>query len=305
MKIPIDSILPNPEQPRREFDREALDELKRSILAYDLLQPITVEEAGDHYILIDGERRLRACRLANFAEIEATVRPALNGNGKQERLAMALVANLQRSDLNPIEEAKGYQALKDQGLSVREISKRLGISEPRISNALLLLRLDEPIQRLIEKGKFTTMPNQIFALLKVPDAEARVMLAEKLAARGLGKNGKALANSIDQLIKRLAGQMPYADDKAPAAELATKQVELPKWDIISQAGKVPSWGVVYKSALATCNACPLRPAASEVICKNCQAAKLLREMIKQGTHELARQMAVRTVKNRSRHVKPG
>jgi ParB family chromosome partitioning protein len=314
MKIPIDSILPNPQQPRHDFDADAMEELVRSIKSVGLLQPIAVEEAADQqYILIDGERRLRACKLAGFTEIQAVIRPPSNGSGKQDRLVMALVANLQREDLNPIEEAKGYQSLIDQGLSNRDISKVLGVNEVKIYNALTMLRLEQPIQDLIERGKFTTQSNVIAALLRIPDAQARVTLAQALAARGLGKNSKALANSIELINRRLAGEMPYADDQAPAVELATKKapVDLPKWDVLYQAGKAPSWGVIYKSALDTCNACPLRPAASEKTCKNCQAAKMLREMIEQGTHEAARLMAQRAVKGialkrgRPRRVQPG
>jgi ParB family chromosome partitioning protein len=313
VKIAVDLILSNPEQPRKEFDALAMEELVRSIKSVGLLQPVVVEEAGDQFILIDGERRLRACKLASFAEIEAIVRPSMNGNGKRDRLAMALIANLQREDLNPIEEARGYQKLMDTGMTGRQLSVSLGIGEVKIFNSLKLLQLDEPIQKLIAAGKFTSNMVTVQALLKLPDAQARVMLAEKLAARGLGKNGKALANSIEQLSKRLEGQIPYTDEKAPAAELAQKgqAVDLPKWDIIYQAGKAPSWGVVYKAALETCNACPLRPAASEITCRSCQAAKLLREMIEQGTHEAARLMAGRAVqsialKKRDKHVRqPG
>ena len=298
MKLPIDSILPNPEQPRGIFDAEAMEELVRSIKSVSLLQPIVVEEAGDQFILIDGERRLRACKLAGFAEIEAVIRPPSNGTGSRDRLEMALIANIQREDLNPIEEARAYQKLKDQGMTMREISIRLGIKEVKIYNAVGLLDLEDPIQRMLEQGKFTTQPNIIRALLRIPDSQARVIPAQKLAARGLGKNTKALQSSIELLNKRLAGEMPYRDDQAPSTELAQKKtpVDLPKWDVIYQAGKAPSWGVIYKSALDTCNACPLRPAASEKTCKSCQAAKLLREMIEQGTHEAARLMAQRAVK---------
>lgn len=310
MKLPIDSIIPNPEQPRQEFDAQALHELTQSIRTYGLLQPITVESAGDSgYILIDGERRLRACRLAGLSEIDATIRPSSNGSGKQDRLAMALIANLQRADLNPIEEAQGYKKLIDQGLSGRDISIKLGIGEIKIYNALKLLTLEAPVQNLIAQGKFTTQPNMILAMLRIPDSQARVVLAQKLAARGLGKNAKAIQNSVEQLNKRLEGLLPYRDDQAPAAELAQKgqPVKLPKWDILYQAGKAPSWGLIYQAALDTCNACPLRPAASEKTCKNCAGAQLLRKIVDQGTHEAARLMAQRMISQMSKqHAhKPG
>jgi ParB family chromosome partitioning protein len=107
--ILISRVLPNPEQPRRRFDPGSLRELADSIKVNGLIQPIVVEDAGDgSYILIDGERRLRACKLINRTEIEAFINPPSNHNG-EERLRKALVANIQRTDLNPIEEAQAYQ----------------------------------------------------------------------------------------------------------------------------------------------------------------------------------------------------
>ena len=304
-KIGLDYILPNPEQPRVDFGAEGMEELRQSIEANGVLQPIIVEAAPEGmFILHDGERRVRAARMAGLVDIPAMILPRNNGMGNEKRLLHAMVTNLQRKDLNPIEEAQAYKKLHDSGLTVREISKLSGINESRISNIMILLKLEEPIQQLIRKGKFSSNSTVIKMLLKVPDVNARVILCEKLAARGLGKNQMALENSIRMLNKRLEGEMPYRDDQAPSMELAG-EVNLPKWDVLYQAGKVPSWGVVYKAAMNTCNACPLRPAASEKTCNKCVAAVMLREMIELGIHEQARLMAKNVIRKRQHVRQPG
>jgi len=299
--ILLDHILPNPEQPRKEFDTSGMEELRRSIETNGVLQPILVEAALDGmFILHDGERRVRAARLAGLSEIPALIIPGNNGNGNETRLLHSLVANLQRKDLNPVEEAQSYEELHNLGLTVREISKILGINEARISYKMIILKLEEPIQQLIRQGKFTSNSAVISSLLKIPDPNARIILCEKLAARGLGKSQAALANSIEMINKKLAGKMPYKDDQVPSLESGqkSKQIDLPKWDILYQAGKVPSWGVIYKASLNTCNSCPLRSAASEKTCQKCAAAILLREIINLGIQEKARNLANKVIQKR-------
>ena len=303
--ISLDQILPNPDQPRKNFDAEGLEELKRSIKINGVLQPIVVEAAtGGMFILHDGERRVRAARLAGFSEIPAMILPESNGKGNETRLLHSMVANLQRKDLNPVEEAQAYKKLHDMGLTVREISKMLGINEIRISNCMIILKLEEPIQQLIRHGKFSSNSAVVNSLLKIPDPNARIILCEKLAMRGLGKSNVALANSIEMLNKKLEGKLPYKDSQVPSIKLAqkSKPVDLPKWDILYQAGKVPSWGVIYKAAMNTCNACPLRPAASDKTCQKCSAAIMLREVIDLGIREKARLMANKVMQKRQ-HVR--
>lgn len=294
MKIPIDSIRPNPQQPRKAFDQAELEDLKNSILQYDLIQPIVVEESPEGgYVLIDGERRWRACKMAGKIEVECVVRASSNGNGERERLSMAIIANVQRSNLGPVEEARAYKALMDQGMTGRDISVKLGIRECVVYNRVTLLELDPPILKMVEQGKFSCLPEAARAIKSIPDSNARAVLVEKLVARGLGKNKSAIENSVNQLNKRLQGQKPYRDDQSPAAELAQKKapVDLAKWDIIYQAGKAPPWGIIYQAALDACAACQLRPAASETTCRNCAAADMLKRMIEKGTQEQARRMA--------------
>ena len=301
MNIPLDHIIPNPDQPRKSFNQTELDNLAQSIRQHGILQPILVEEAADGmYILHDGERRTRAARLAGLLDIPAQILPSKNGRSSQERLMHALIANLQRCDLNPIEEARAFNQMKiKDNLTVRQLSIQTGISEMRIGNSLQLLKLDRPIQDLIECGQFTHLSNLIKLILDIPDDAARVDLCKKLAARGIGKNTKAVQNSATLLIKKLNSEMPFPANKIPGLELAKTKADLPKWDMLYQAGKVPSWGVIYKAAVETCNNCPRRPAASEVTCAKCTAADLLSKIIEQGNREKAHNLAQNVIKKRA------
>jgi len=299
--ILLDLILPNPDQPRKSFNQTELDNLAQSIRQHGILQPILVEELADGiYILHDGERRTRAARLAGLIDIPAQILPLKNGRGSQERLIHTLIANLQRCDLNPIEEARAFNQLKiKDNLTVRQLSIQTGISESRIGNSMKLLKLDRPIQDLIERGQFTHLSNLINLILDIPDDAARVNLCKKLAARGVGKNTKAIQNSATLLIKKLNSEMPFSTDKVPGLELAKTKADLPKWDMLYQAGKVPSWGVIYKSAVEVCNNCPRRPAASEANCAKCTAADLLSKIIEQGNREKAHNLAQNVIKKRA------
>jgi len=301
MNIPLDHIIPNPDQPRKSFNQTEIENLAQSIRQYGILQPILVEEAADGmYILHDGERRTRAARLAGLLDIPAQILPSKNGRSSQERLMHALIANLQRCDLNPIEEARAFNQMKiKDNLTVRQLSIQTGISEMRIGNSLQLLKLDRPIQDLIECGQFTHLSNLIKLILDIPDDAARVDLCKKLAARGIGKNTKAVQNSATLLIKKLNSEIPFPVDKIPGLELAKTKADLPKWDMLYQAGKVPSWGVIYKAAVEICNNCPRRPAASESTCSKCTAADLLSKIIEQGNREKAHNLAINVIKKRA------
>ena len=137
-QIPVGSIQPNPYQPRREFDEEGLQELAGSIREKGVLQPITVRDTDQGFELVAGERRWRAAQIAGLREIPALVR----GLSDREVMEIALIENLQREDLNPIEEAEAYQVLmREFGLTQEEVAKAVGKGRPTIANRLRLLRL--------------------------------------------------------------------------------------------------------------------------------------------------------------------
>lgn len=178
-RIATSRIRPNPFQPRREFEPEALAELEASIRANGLLQPITVRRRGDGYELIAGERRLRAVRNLDWKEIPAIVRDF----DDQTLLILALVENLQRADLNAIEEARGYQRLLGEfSLTHQEVADAVGKDRTTITNLLRVLSLPETVQRLVESGKLST--GHARAMVGTDEAEA-LTLAEEIVARGL------------------------------------------------------------------------------------------------------------------------
>ena len=155
LQIPIANIKPNPEQPRRAFDPTSLQELADSIRMHGILQPLLVREGLAGYELIAGERRLRAAEIAGLSEVPVIVHPG-SGGRLEERLELALVENLQRTDLNAIEEARAIQRLlRDFGLTQEALGERLGKNRVTIAQSVRLLGLPEPVVKAIESGAVT------------------------------------------------------------------------------------------------------------------------------------------------------
>ena len=176
--LPIRLIDPNRDQPRRAFDEEALKELAASIKAVGVIQPIIVKAEGDRYTIIAGERRYRASRMAELDEIPAIVRDW----DEQKRLEAALIENLQRDDLNPVEEAMGVRRLMDEaGLTQEKAAERLGKSRPAIANLLRLLTLPESVLTLLKEGKLSA--GHARALVTV-DPRRQVQLANLTIQQG-------------------------------------------------------------------------------------------------------------------------
>ncbi|WP_351230213.1 ParB/RepB/Spo0J family partition protein [Streptomyces sp. NPDC002133] len=180
-EVPLDAITPNPRQPREVFDEDALAELVTSIKEVGLLQPVVVRQLGpDRYELIMGERRWRACREAGLESIPAIVRAT-----EDDKLLLdALLENLHRAQLNPLEEAAAYdQLLKDFNCTHDQLADRIGRSRPQVSNTLRLLRLSPPVQRRVAAGVLSA--GHARALLSVDDSEEQDRLAHRIVAEGL------------------------------------------------------------------------------------------------------------------------
>jgi len=172
-EIPVDRITPNPYQPRKSFERDPLDELQASIAEYGVLVPVIVRRRGDGYELIAGERRWRACASLGLATVPAIVRTS----DDRDALEVALIENLQRENLNPLEEAAGFQHLIDEfGLTQEEVARRVGKSRPAVTNALRLLVLPEAVKTMLADGRLS--PGHARALLGAPPAD-REALAER------------------------------------------------------------------------------------------------------------------------------
>lgn len=198
--IPISIIKPNPYQPRKDFNQRALEELSQSIKAYGVIQPISVRQINeDSYELIAGERRLRASELAELHEIPAII---VDYRDKESAL-IALMENLQREDLNFIEEAEGYNNLiEDHGFTQQEIAEKMGKNQSTIANKLRLLKLPEDIKKDLLEHNLTERHGR--ALLKLADDDLKRKILEKVINNELNVNKtEALVNDIlDDLTKK-------------------------------------------------------------------------------------------------------
>lgn len=175
-EIEIDKIRPNDRQPRKNFDEEKIKELASSIKEHGVLQPVILRKISGGYELVAGERRWRAAKLAGIKKIPAVVKDLTDA----EVMQIALIENLQREDLTPLEEALAYKKLMEEfGMTQEELATRIGKSRSQIANTVRLLNLEEEIQEMINQGKITA--GHARALLSVPDAKERIKLAKRIA----------------------------------------------------------------------------------------------------------------------------
>ena len=200
--LPLHKVEPNANQPRQDFDEEELASLAESITTHGIVQPLTVREiAGGYYQIIAGERRWRAARLAGLHEVPAVIIEA----DDKKVMELALIENLQRQDLNPVEEALGYQNLmQDYGLTQEEAAKRVGKSRPAVANALRLLALSPSVLEQVRSGQLSA--GHARALLALKTEKAQKDAAQKVIALGLS------VRQTELLCKNLS------KEPAPAAE---------------------------------------------------------------------------------------
>ena len=204
LQVDIDLIDPSPFQPRRRFREEALEELSRSIQVSGIVQPLVVRKVGHRYQLITGERRWRAAQRAAIGRVPAVVRDVRD----EVALEMTLVENLQREDLNPIEQARAFQRLTDEfHLTQEQVAERTGKDRATIANSVRLLRLEQPIQDLLEEGRLSAGHGR--ALLAVADAKDRLELARRIARGGM---------TVRQ-VERFAARAARTSPEVPPASL--------------------------------------------------------------------------------------
>ncbi|MGP3952239.1 ParB/RepB/Spo0J family partition protein [Streptomyces sp. 7N604] len=210
-ELPLDSITPNPRQPREVFDEDALAELVTSIEEVGLLQPVVVRQlAPERYELIMGERRWRACREAGLERIPAIVR----ATDDDKLLLDALLENLHRAQLNPLEEAAAYdQLLKDFNCTHDQLADRIGRSRPQVSNTLRLLKLSPSVQRRVAAGVLSA--GHARALLSVEDSEEQDRLAHRIVAEGLS------VRAVEEIVT-LMGPKPSSSPKPKGPRAGTR-----------------------------------------------------------------------------------
>ena len=192
LMLKLDLVQPNKEQPRKTFDEEKINELAESIKNYGVLQPLLVQKNDSFYEIIAGERRWRAAKAAGLKEVPAV----LKEYSKQEAMEISLIENVQRADLNPIEEALGYRQLIDEfGLTQEEIAVRVAKSRTVITNTMRLLKLDEQIQNMLVQGGITS--GHARALLSLEDIQMQLKAAKEILDKKLS------VRETERLVKRL------------------------------------------------------------------------------------------------------
>lgn len=202
--LKISMIEPNQEQPRKEFNQEQLEELAESIRNYGVLQPIMVQKKEDLYEIIAGERRWRAAKMAGLKEVPVIIRDF----DRQKKMEISLIENVQRSDLNPIEEAMAYrQLIEEFGLKQEEIAERVSKNRATIANSLRLLKLDPRVQKLLIQGVISN--GHARALLAIEDLEQQYGAAELIVKNGLS------VREVEKLVKSL---LKPAKEKEPKKE---------------------------------------------------------------------------------------
>ena len=196
--LPLHRVEPNPEQPRQDFDEEELTALSESIRQHGILQPLTVRETGaGYYQIIAGERRWRAARMAELTEVPAIVVEA----DDKKAMELALIENLQRQDLNSVEEALGYRSLMEEfGLTQEEAASRVGKSRPAVANSLRLLSLDEKVLEMLRAG--TISAGHAKAILMLKSGKNQQEAAQKIANLGLS------VRQAELLCKNMSREQP-------------------------------------------------------------------------------------------------
>lgn len=213
--LKLNLIEPNSEQPRKNFDEESLQELADSIKQYGILQPLIVQKKGSHYEIIAGERRWRAAKLAGITDVPVLIREY----DKQQTMEIALIENVQRADLNPIEEAQAFQQLiQEFHLTQEEIANRVSKNRATITNSMRLLKLDSRVQDMLVEGKISS--GHARALLGLEDRERQYQVAVKIVEEKLS------VRDVEKLVKMMnRPPKEKKPEKGPDIDLIYRQVE--------------------------------------------------------------------------------
>ena len=227
-RLPINDIEPNRDQPRKTFDEEALGELAKSIADHGVIQPLLVRPMTDgSYQLIAGERRWRASRMAGLTEVPVVIREMSDS----EAMELALVENLQREDLNPIEEARGFQLLMETyALTQEQAASRVGKSRPAVANAMRLLLLPDDVLQMVETGVLSA--GHARALLGLPQSDDMVALAKQIVEKGLS------VRETERLVKTATQDKPKREKRVKKRDVFFDEAELAFSEALGRKAKV-------------------------------------------------------------------
>lgn len=215
MRVPIEAVVPNPNQPRKTFSRESIEELAQSIRQHGLIQPITVRQMSGYYELIAGERRLRAVRELGLKQIMAIVQPTY----EEDSAFMALVENLQRENLHFLEEAQGYQNLiNNYSLTQEELARRVSKNQSTIANKLRILKLSDAVKNAMVEAHLTERHAR--ALLRMEDEREQIHLIDTIRQKGLS------VKDTEREVERVLRAKAQAEEEADAQEQRPRIIRL-------------------------------------------------------------------------------
>ena len=297
IQVYTSNIERNPKQPRQWFDNEDLEQLTSSVREYGIIQPLIVTPSSkpDVFMLIAGERRLIAARRANLGTVPVIVRDVTN---EQEMLILALVENVDRSEMTPVEEGDGYLALRVEGMSNAEIARKVGVNDSRVGNCINCASLPAKTRALINQGKLF-ISNQFISRLRdiaAISSKACDQLAQQIADKQptLKVANKTATTVLNQLSALKQEKKPAKrkknifDAASKISELDIDEAEPPspnKWNVLMEAGELPPWQMVADAALNICVGCDLYGFASHPICSACTAARMLAQLAKKAEEQ--------------------
>lgn len=291
IQVYTSNIERNPKQPRQLFNSEELEQLTNSVREHGIIQPLIVSPSNkpDLYILIAGERRLIAARHADLETVPVIVR---NVTDEQEMLILALVENVDRSEMTPVEEGDGYLALRAQGMSNAEIARKVGVTDARVGNCIFCAELPQKTRDLMNKGQLF-ISNQFVSIMhdiaeishktcdevaqQIADTRPTLKIAKKTATTVLNQlttvkaeKQKKKKKNIFEAASNLAG-LDIDGGQPPSPN---------KWNVLKEAEQLPPWQMITNAALNICAGCDLYGFSSHPICSACSAARLLAQLAK-------------------------
>jgi len=288
LQVPIEYIQRNPRQPRQFFDEDELQQLAVSIKEHGVIQPLIIcpPNTDGIYVLIAGERRWRAAQIAQLETVPAIVRTI---SEEDDLVILAVIENVNRKDMSPVEEGDAYLELKSRDWSNIRIATTVGVNDVRVGHCLNCASLPKITRGLIQSGELFTSNKFIAALKEVMDIDPDCCdeLAIELARTrpSLKAAIKAAEGVLACLLNRKSAAQENGKHKIPVFEIASKSANLdlsanpdhapPEWDMLRQAGFVPRWDMVVQAASTVCGQCELRDIASSVMCSACTAAQML------------------------------
>ena len=289
LQIPVALITPNPKQPRKRFDPQELEHLTASVKEHGVIQPLLVCPADQNgiHILIAGERRLRAAKGAQLKTV-----PAIIHDVKTDDLAvLALVENVIRDDMSPVEEGDAYLELRRKGKSNSEIARMIGTNDVRVGHCINCASLPNRTRELVHAGTLYKSNDFISVMTEIATIDLTTCdeLAKEIVKKQPGlKAAKKSAQGVLAYLQNLSAKRSRSKAKsrsAPVLEVASFiaktdiDVEEPQgWNVLQQAGDVPQWPLLTQAAIDVCRRCELRDIASPQMCSACTAAQMLAGM---------------------------